>query len=114
MVVKVIFHIDELSKWSLLLKNVQNLTKAVDVKNSRIEILANSEAVGFYADSALSSDRILMQDLSRTGVMFVACNNALKGMKIQKEMLPQFVEVVPVGVLELIEKQSQDYAYIKP
>jgi intracellular sulfur oxidation DsrE/DsrF family protein len=114
MSIKVVFHIDELSKWSLLLKNVQNLTKVVDVKNSLIEILANSEAVGFYAGSALNSDRTLMQDLSRTGVLFVACNNALKGMGIQREVLPQFVEVVPVGVLELIEKQSQGYAYIKP
>lgn len=114
MVVKVIFHIDEMSKWSLLLKNVQNLTKAVDVKNSRIEILANSEAVGFYAGPALNSDSTLMQDLSRTGVLFVACNNALKGMAIPREQLPKFVEVAPVGVLELIEKQTQGYAYIKP
>ena len=114
MVVKVIFHIDEPTKWSLLLKNVQNLAKAVDTKNSHIEVLANSEAVLLYTSLATGTDSSMMQELSHLGVLFAACNNALKGLGIQKEQLPQFVAVVPVGVLELIEKQSQGYAYIKP
>lgn len=114
MTVKVIFHIDESSRWGLLLKNVQNLTKVVDPKSARIEVLANSEAVEFYAGSASDGDKGLMQGLSKAGVRFVACNNALKGMGIAKEQLLPSVEVVPAGVVELIEKQSQGYAYIRP
>ena len=112
--VNVIFHIDEQSKWSLTLKNVQNLTKAAELKHSRIEVLANSEAVAFYAGSEPNSDRELMQELALAGIRFVACNNALRGMEIPQERLPQFVDIVPVGVLELIQKQNEGYAYIKP
>lgn len=114
MTVKVIFHIDESSKWGLLLKNVQNLIKGVDLKNAQIEVLANSEAVELYAGSASDDDKALMQELSKAGIRFVVCNNSLKGMGIAKEQLPPSVEVVPAGVVELIEKQRHGYAYIKP
>ena len=112
--IDVIFHIDELSKWNLLLKNVQNLINALDNENFHIEVLANSEAVKFYLGSSSDSDYHLLADLTGLGVQFTACNNALEGFGIQHEQLPRFVLVVPAGVLELIEKQHQGYAYIKP
>lgn len=112
MAFSVIFHIDEPSKWDLLLRNVRNLIKAADPKVSEIEVLANSEAVGFYASP--NGDGELMKELALAGVRFVACSNALGGMEITRERLPRFVEVVPVGVIELIEKQNQGFAYIKP
>ena len=110
---KVIFHVDEIDKWKLLLKNVTNLVDVIDINKCSIEVLANSEAVKFY-DSNFSSDINAMEELNSNGVKFVACNNALIDNKIKKEELIYFIEVVPVGVLELINKQSQGYAYIKP
>lgn len=110
---KVIFHVDELDKWKLLLKNVSNLLEAVDINKCSIEVLANSEAVKFYA-SNFNSDINVMENLNSNGVKFVACNNALIANKIKKEDLNYFIEVVPVGVLELVIKQSEGYAYIKP
>ena len=110
---KVVFHVDELNKWKLLLKNVSNLLDAIDVNEYSIEVLANSEAVKFY-DSNFNSDISVIEKLNSNGVKFVACNNALIANKIKKEDLIYFIEVVPVGVLELINKQSEGYAYIKP
>ena len=110
---KVIFHVDELNKWKLLLKNVNNLLDAIDVNEYSIEVLANSEAVKFY-DSNFNSDIKVMEDLNSKGVKFVACNNALMANNIKKDDLIYFIEVVPVGVLELVIKQSERYAYIKP
>lgn len=110
---KVIFHVDEIDKWKLLLKNVTNLLDAIDVNEYSIEVLANSEAVKFYT-SNFNSDINAIEILNSNGVKFVACNNALIAYKIKKEDLIYFIEVVPVGVLELINKQSEGYAYIKP
>jgi uncharacterized protein len=45
---KAIFHIDKLENWNLLLKNVSNLLNVIYIKNSKIEVLANSEAVKIY------------------------------------------------------------------
>lgn len=112
--VRVIFHIDESTKWYLLLKNVQNLVQTVETDTSKIEVLANSEAVKFYLKSNKENSFSVMQELSGRGVHFVACNNALMGFGKEQDELESFVEIVPVGVIELIEKQMEGYAYIKP
>jgi len=110
---KVIFHIDELNKWKLLLKNISNLLDAVDINKFSIEVLANSEAVRFY-NSNLDLDIKAMEKLNSKGVKFVACNNALIAYDMKKDDLIHFIDIVPVGILELINKQSEGYAYIKP
>lgn len=113
--IKAIFHIDELHKWGLLLKNVNNLLQAIDIEKSSIEVLANAEAVKFYdLGTALNSDITVMKELNNKKVKFVACNNALNSYGMKKEDLIDFVDIVPVGVLELINKQKENYAYIKP
>ena len=112
---KVIFHIDENDKWNLLLKNVSNLLNATDGEEVYIEVLANSEAVKYYAPSQnFNADIETMKNLHKKGVKFVACNNALAAHGIQKENIIEFVDVVPAGVLELVKKQNEGYAYIKP
>lgn len=114
MILKVIFHIDEMPKWGLLLANVRNLIEAKGEPPAELEVVANSEAVRLYekerADSLLTS----IGELSDQGVRFVACNNALKALGIKREQLLPGVSIVPAGVLELAEKQAEGYAYIKP
>ena len=112
--IKAIFHVDEMPKWNLTLKNVQNLLQLVDTSTSKVEVLANAEAVRFYAMDDEKELKSQMKNLVQSGVYFAACNNALTAFGIAKEALDPFVTVVPAGVLELIEKQSQGYAYIKP
>ncbi|WP_058486688.1 DsrE family protein [Defluviitalea phaphyphila] len=112
---KVIFHIDEINKWNLLLKNVSNLLNSLDSKNISVEVLANSEAVKYYDfNSNLDIDIKTMENLNKKGVKFVACNNSLRGNGIKKEDIITFVDTVPTGVLELIKRQKEGYAYIKP
>lgn len=114
MEIKAVFHVDECSKWSLALKNVQNMIQAVKPDSCDIEVLANSEAVKQYTLSDENQDLILMRELSSHGVSFAACGNALKSMNIAKEQIAPFVDIVPSGVLELAERQARGYAYIKP
>ncbi len=112
---KVIFHIDEINKWKLLLGNVSNLLNGMDKENLHIEVLANSEAVKYY-DTKEDLDTYIntMESLNKKGVRFVACNNALMAYNIKKDDIIHFVDIVPAGVVELVIKQSNGYAYIKP
>ena len=113
---KIIFHIDEMNKWDLLLKNVTNLLLSYDstFPKSKIEVLANSEAVkGFLLNNA-GSYFPAMDALSQDGIQFAACNHTLQGMNISIEQIFEFVHVVPAGVRELADKQMEGYAYIKP
>jgi intracellular sulfur oxidation DsrE/DsrF family protein len=112
---KVIFHIDELSKWNLLLKNVSNLLNAIADDAFSVEVLANAEAVKYYDTNAdLDADVKTMEALNRKGVNFFACNNALMANNIEKSNIIHFVDTVPAGILELVIKQGEGYAYIKP
>lgn len=112
---KVIFHIDEINKWKLVLRNVGNLLNGIDNEKLYIEVLANSEAVKYYVENR-DSDAIInnMENLYIKGVKFVACNNALMAYEINKDNIIHFVEIVPAGVVELVKKQSIGYVYIKP
>ena len=111
---KAIFHIDESPKWGLLLKNAANLVQMADMETARIEVLANAEAVAEYAAGEDTVHIAKMRRLAEQGVLFTACNNALKAHKIEPEQLAPFVAIVPAGVLELTQRQMQGYAYIKP
>ncbi len=112
---KVVFHIDENKKWKLLLANVSNLLDALEGKSYDVEVVANSEAVKYYDTSQdLDTDINTMKELKEKGVDFVACNNALRGNKIEKDHIIDYIRIVPAGVLELVEKQSEGYAYIRP
>lgn len=104
----VIFHIDEEEKWPLLLGNVKDLLGGV---TAEVEVLVNGATVNGYKSEKLINQTSHLNDY---GVQFVACRNALNTHHILKEDLSAFVSVVPAGVVELVEKQSSGYAYIKP
>lgn len=103
---KVVFHIDELEKWSETGKNVKNLIKASP--ETTIVVSVNGIAITRYLDSANA------EFLDLKEVVFHACANAMRANNISESSLPEQVIVVPAGVLDLVELQSQGYAYIKP
>ncbi|MFV0560203.1 MAG: DsrE family protein [Enterococcus sp.] len=103
---KVIFHIDELSKWAETQSNVRNLLK--ETLSVKIIVLVNGKAIRGYLLPEYQ------EFITNHHVEFHACNNALHAATINPEQLPSSVKVVPAGVLDLIERQSEGYAYIKP
>ncbi|WOC32995.1 MULTISPECIES: DsrE family protein [Caproicibacterium] len=110
---QVVFHVDEPEKWGLLLRNLQNLLRSSDAAAAAIEVVANGPAVSFYKVGRTDAAEHL-QSLSKAGVRFCACENALRGMKISPTELLPFVQTVPSGVLELIWCQNHGFAYLKP
>jgi hypothetical protein len=111
---KVVFHIDIDSTpvFELMLGNIKNLLK--DVK-ADVVVVANGYAVKLFTKPNLEKYRREMEDLVRRGVVFYVCNNALTGLvNIRREEISEFCEIIPVGVVKLIELQKRDYAYIKP
>lgn len=106
-----VFHVDETAKWSLALTNLENVLNEVGQDKAKLELVANAEAVKGFLEVSLASR---MNGLTSRGVRFVACRNALKAFGMENTPLPAFVEVVPAGVVELILRQSDGYAYIKP
>lgn len=111
--IKVVFHIDETEKWGLALANVHNLLAGIDAKDAQIEVVVNGAAVEAFADLDDALKRKMHLE-SEKKVRISVCRNSLKSHGIDAAILPDFVEVVPVGVLELAERQHEGFAYIKP
>lgn len=111
---RAVFHVDEPAKWPLALTNAQNLweTCRASGRDCHLEIIANGPAVQpLTADASL---RDSLTALHAAGVAVTACANALAARHIPWGSLPEAVDVVPAGVVELIDKQQDGYAYIKP
>ncbi|MCL4439710.1 MAG: DsrE family protein [Firmicutes bacterium] len=126
---KVLFHVNESTRWQMVLVNITNFLNDVGQGSADIEVLANGEAVsvlgnrcllaedgGQKASCGIGNGSLLdqMKKLSEAGVNFVVCRNALKSHSIVEENLPDFITVVPAGITEIVRKQTQGYAYIKP
>ncbi len=114
---KVVFHINDPSRWQTALGNITNLLKDVGDDAAEVVVLTNGPSVTAYSDSALMEK---IKELAQRGVRFRACRNSLKNLCsggdvcINEENLPDFIEVVPAGITELVRLQSEGFAYVKP
>ena len=66
-----------------------------------------------FVMSTKSKHIAAIKALHAKGVRFVVCENTMKNRKITKEQLIPEVEYVPAGIAEIVEKQEQDWSYIK-
>ena len=112
---KAVFQVSDAdpAKWNLALNNVHNVlhdyggAEAVDV-----EIVAYGPGIGMLKGDSSVAARIA--EAVKSGVKVVACQNTMKGQKlVAADMLPT-IGYVPSGVVELMKKQQQGWAYIRP
>ena len=114
---KDLFHVNEIDRWDVAFGNITNLINDVGEGNADVAVLANGPSVAAYADAKKVET---MKGLSEKGAKFLVCRNSLKKMCsegavcISEENLPSFVSVVPAGITEIIKKQHEGYAYVKP
>ncbi len=100
------------AKWNLALNNARNLQADLGAANVDIEIVAYGPGIGMLkADSAVGAR---VDEALASGVKVVACDNTMRGQKLTKpDMLPD-VGYVSAGVVEIMQKQQQGWAYIRP
>lgn len=107
---KVLFHIDEMEKWTLLLANIVNFIKDFEKDNYLITVVVNGEAVSGFTESIIINK---LKSFSKD-VTFEVCSNSLKHKHIAENLLPDFVKVVKSGVVEIAVLEDEGYHYIKP
>lgn len=54
----------------------------------------------------------LMKALHKQGVEFRVCYNSMHSLGVKKDDVFPYMKVIPAGILQLIKKQMQGYAYI--
>ena len=99
-------------KWSLALNNAKNVQQDLGEEQVDIEIVAYGPGIGMLKkDSEVGKG---VAGALATGVKIVACENTMHGQKLTYEdMLPR-IGYAPAGVVEIMKKQQEGYAYVRP
>ncbi|MDE2615466.1 MAG: DsrE family protein [Burkholderiales bacterium] len=99
-------------KWGLALNNAQNVVNDLGASTVALEIVVYGPGIGMLKSDSPMAARIAAA--LKGGMQIVACENTLKAQKLtHADMLPD-IGYVPAGVVELMQKQQQGYAYIRP
>jgi len=107
-------------RMNLALNNIANVQKHYDSMGEAVEIELVAYGPGLHmlrADTSPVKDRIATLSLEIENLKFSACANTHRNMskKVGEEIaLLDESELVPSGVIQLINLQEQGYSYIKP
>ena len=112
---RVVFHLDESSKGRAdqVLRNIANLLDDLGEDNVEVELLANGGGVKALIKGPDSYAEQVTQLVTK-GVLLAACAHSLSQLEIASDTLLESVKVVSSGVGELVKKQMDGWAYIRP
>lgn len=113
---KAVFHIDleDDQLFKLGLNNITNTLVALEETESDFILLANGPGVAMLGGEKVAPYLDHIKELVNAGVRFQVCNNALKKFQVDPNALARGVEVVPAGIIAIMDFQNNGYAYIKP
>jgi intracellular sulfur oxidation DsrE/DsrF family protein len=94
-----------------VIRQVNNVLK--ESPQTKVEVVFHGKAVyALVKDKTTVHDKI--DDLvNNNHVVIAACNNSLKRLNLTKDDLISSAIVVPVAMLELMDKQEKGWSYIK-
>jgi len=102
----------EAAKWNLALNNARNLQADLGAKNVEIEIVAYGPGIGMLKADSVVGNRI--GEALSSGVKVVACENTMRGQKLAKQDMLDGIGYVGAGVVEIMQRQQQGWAYLRP
>ena len=111
---KVVFQVSdaEPQKWNLTLNNARNVLDELGEDAVDMEIVVYGPGIGMLKGDSPVAKRVA--DALKVGVKVVACENTMKVQKlVYADMLPS-IGYVSAGVVELMKKQREGFAYIRP
>ena len=112
--IQVVFQVsdDDAKKWNLTLNNVKNIQQELGAGNADIEVVAYGPGINMLKFESTVSERV--DEALKAGVKIVGCENTMKALKLGKADMMSTIGYVPAGVVEIIRKQKEGYAYIRP
>jgi intracellular sulfur oxidation DsrE/DsrF family protein len=100
------------AKWNLALNNARNLQADLGAANVEIEIVAYGPGIGMLKRDSPVASRIAQA--SDSDVKVVACENTMKGQQLAKNDMLADIGYVGAGVVEIMQRQQEGWAYLRP
>ena len=102
----------DVAKWNLALNNAKNLQDDVGAGNIDIEIVAYGPGIGMLKLDSPAATRVA--EAMKANVKIIACENTLRAQKLTRDDMLPALSYVPAGVTEIMTKQSEGWAYLRP
>ena len=100
------------AKWALALNNAKNVQQELGAGRVDIEIVAYGPGIGMLKAEAPVANRI--SEATQAGIKVVACENTMTVQKLTKADMHAAIGYAPSGVVEIMSRQSEGYAYVRP
>ncbi|HET9338489.1 MAG TPA: DsrE family protein [Casimicrobiaceae bacterium] len=100
------------AKWHLALNNAKNLQTDLGASNVAIEVVAYGPGIGMLKADSVVGNRIA--EARGSGVNVLACENTMRNSKLAKDDMLAGIGYVASGVVEIMQRQQQGWAYLRP
>jgi hypothetical protein len=100
------------TKWNLALNNARNLQTDLGAANVQIEIVVYGPGIDMLKLDSPVGTRIT--EAKDAGVTILACENTMKGQKLARDDMLPGIGYVGAGVVEIMQRQQDGWAYLRP
>ena len=100
------------AKWNLALNNARNVQEDLGKGNVDVEIVAYGPGLGMLKGDSKVADRLAQALDNNIGLM--ACENNMRNTKVTKADMYGGISYVDAGVVHLMKRQREGWAYIRP
>ncbi|MGC1174205.1 DsrE family protein [Polaromonas sp.] len=100
------------AKWNLALNNAKNVQDDVGAANVDIAIVVYGPGISMLKLESPTGARVA--EAMKANVRIVACENTLRAQKLTRDDMLPAIAYVPAGVTEIMKKQQDGWAYLRP
>lgn len=113
---KAVFHMDlkDENRLNTGLSNLNNLLFATHEFTHDLVVVFNGLSVNLMTRENSQPFVERIRELHSKGVRFQVCQNSLNKLQIPADHLIEECEIIPAGIVALIDLQNNGFSYIKP
>lgn len=100
------------AKWSLALNNAKNFQADLGKDNIDIEIVAFGPGIDMLKFDTEVGNRL--EEAKKAGIKVNACQNTMRNQKLTEKAMHPSIGYVKSGVVEIMQRQNDGWAYIRP
>jgi uncharacterized protein len=100
------------AKWNLALNNARNIQADLGKDKVDVEIVAYGPGLGMLKADSKVAARLAQALDGNVGLM--ACENTMRNTKVEKADMYHGISYVDAGVVHIMKRQREGWAYIRP
>lgn len=100
------------AKWNLAVNNARNVQNDLGKQNVDVEIVAYGPGLGMLKGDSKVAARLAEALDNNIGLM--ACENTMRNTKVGKADMYSGISYVDAGVVHIMKRQREGWAYIRP